>query len=220
MTARHLLSAGLFATVFGGLPVSSVSAHPHVLVDAKSEVVFGDNGLIASVRQIWRFDPAFSAYAIQGLDTDGDGVYSDDELKPLAKVNVESLKEFDFFTYLTVGTDELDFVEPKEYWLELHGDQLTLFFNLPLKASIAVGPETTLEVFDPEYFVAFNFVKEDPVTLDGAAEGCTATYYPPRELDDQTMAMLGALPQDQRELPPELSGAAADLANIAKITCP
>jgi hypothetical protein len=34
------------------------------------------------------------------------------------------------------------------------------------------------------------------------------------------MAMLGALPQDQRELPPELSGAAADLANIAKITCP
>jgi ABC-type uncharacterized transport system substrate-binding protein len=220
MTARHLLSAGLLVTVFGGLPVSSVSAHPHVLVDAKSEVVFGDNGLIASVRQIWRFDPAFSAYAIQGLDTDGDGVYSDDELKPLAKVNVESLKEFDFFTYLTVGTDELDFVEPKEYWLELHGDQLTLFFNLPLKASIAVGPETTLEVFDPEYFVAFNFVKEDPVTLDGAAEGCTATYYPPRELDDQTMAMLGALPQDQRELPPELSGAAADLANIAKITCP
>jgi ABC-type uncharacterized transport system substrate-binding protein len=173
-----------------------------------------------SVRQVWRFDPAFSSYAIQGLDADGDGTYSDEELKPLAKINVESLKEFDFFTYLTVGDNELDFVEPQEYWLELHGDQLTLFYNLPLKEPIAVGPQTTLEVFDPEYFVAFNFVKDGPVTLGSAPAGCSAVYHPPRELDDQTMALLGALPQDQRELPAELSGAAADLANVAEIKCP
>jgi len=72
-------------------------------------------GLIASVRQIWRFDPDFSAYAIQGLDSDGDGVLSGTELQPLAKVNVESLKEFDFFTFLTIGDNELDFAPPKEY---------------------------------------------------------------------------------------------------------
>lgn len=220
MTKRRLSSAGLLVTVGVTLWPASVSAHPHVLVDAKSEVVFDEDGLIASVRQSWRFDPAFTAYAVQGLDTDGDGVYSDDELKPLAKVNVDSLKEFDFFTFLTVGGEELDFVDPKDYWLVFGDGQLTLFYDLPLKAPIAVGPETTLEVFDPEYFVAFNFVKEDPVTLDGAPEGCTATYHPPRELDNQTMAMLGALPQEQRELPPELSSAAADLANIAEITCP
>jgi ABC-type uncharacterized transport system substrate-binding protein len=220
MTSRHLPFAGPIATLAVALSTVPVSAHPHVLVDAKSEIVFNEKGLIASVRQIWRFDPAFSAYAIQGLDTDGNGELSDAELQPLAKINVESLKEFDFFTYLTVGDDELDFVEPKEYWLQFDGDQLTLFYELPLKAPVAVAPETTLEVFDPEYFVAFNFVKDDPVTLDGAPEGCTATYYPPHELDDQTMAMIGAIPQDQRKLPPELASAAVDLANIAKITCP
>jgi ABC-type uncharacterized transport system substrate-binding protein len=214
------LSVVLLAGAFVSASAELAMAHPHVLVDAKSEVVFGEDGLITSVRQIWRFDPAFTAYAIQGLDADGDGEYSDAELKPLAKVNVESLKEFDFFTYLTIGDQEIDFRDPEEYWLDYDGVHLTLFYNLPLKAPMAVAPETTLEVFDPEYFVAFNFVKDDPVTVSGAPAGCAAVYYPPRELDDQTMAMLGAIPQDQRELPPELANAAIDLANIAKITCP
>jgi ABC-type uncharacterized transport system substrate-binding protein len=194
-------------------------AHPHVLVDAKSEVVFDADGRMASVRQIWRFDPAFSAYAMQGLDEDGNGELSDAELRPLAKINVESLQEFDFFTYLAISGKELAFAEPQEYWLELHDGQLTLFYELPLKTPVAVAPDTTLEVFDPEYFVAFNFVADDPVILVDAPDTCLAAYHPPRELDSQTMAMLGALPQDQRELPPELAGAADDLANIAEILC-
>ncbi len=220
MTVRRHLSIAFAAGTALALLPSGAAAHPHVLVDAKSEVVFDADGRMKSVRQVWRFDPAFSSYAIQGLDTDGDGTYSDEELKPLAKINVDSLKEFDFFTYLTVGDNELDFVQPQEYWLELHGDQLTLFYNLPLKEPIAVGPKTTLEVFDPDYFVAFTFVKEGPVTLDSAPAGCTAVYHPPKEIDDQTMAVLSARPQDQRELPPELAAAAADLANLAEIKCP
>ena len=220
MNAFRPVSIASAVTIALALLPSAATAHPHVLVDAKSEVVFDAEGRMKSVRQVWRFDAAFSAYAIQGLDTDEDGTYSDEELKPLAKVNVDSLKDFDFFTFLTVGDAELDFVEPQEYWLELHGDQLTLFYNLPLKEPIAVGPQTTLEVFDPDYFVAFTFVKEGPVTLDGAPGGCTAVYHPPKEIDDQTMAILNARPQDQRELPPELADAAAGLANLATITCP
>ena len=195
-------------------------AHPHVLVDAKSEILFDAEGRMSAVRHSWQFDAAFSAYAMQGLDTDGDGLMSDAELQPLAKVNVESLSEFAFFTYLTVDDKDVAFNQPSEYWLELRGDRLTLFYSLPLKEPMAVGAATSLEVFDPEYFVAFTFVKDDPVTLDNAPAGCTAVYHPPRELDDQTMAMLGALPQDQRELPPELSDAASELANSATIACP
>jgi ABC-type uncharacterized transport system substrate-binding protein len=220
MKPRRQFSTCLIAVAAAVAITSPAAAHPHVLVDAKSEVVFDAEGRMKSVRQVWRFDAAFSAYAIQGLDTDEDGTYSDEELKPLAKVNVDSLKDFDFFTFLTVGDAELDFVEPQEYWLELHGDQLTLFYNLPLKEPIEVGPRTTLEVFDPDYFVAFTFVKEGPVTLDGAPGGCTAVYHPPKEIDDQTMAILNARPQDQRELPPELADAAAGLANLAEIKCP
>jgi ABC-type uncharacterized transport system substrate-binding protein len=220
MNARRCLSMSLLAAIVAVALPSGVAAHPHVLVDAKSEVVFDAKGRMTSVRQIWQFDPAFSAFAMQGLDANGDGELSDAELQPLAKVNVDSLKEYDFFTFLTVGDKELDFVQPTEYWLELHGDRLTLFYDLPLKKPVAVGPKTTLEVFDPEYFVAFTFVEKDPVILDGAPKGCSAVYHPPHELDDQTMAILGSIPQDQRELPPELADAAAGLANLAEIKCP
>ena len=84
---------------------------------------------------------------------------------------------------------------------------------------MAVGAKTTLEVFDPEYFVAFTFLKNKAVTLDDAPAGCTAIYHPPKELDAQTMAMLAAIPVDQHDLPPALADAAAGLANLITVSC-
>ena len=62
---------------------------------------------MTAVRNIWQFDEAFTAFAIQGLDADNDGKLSDDELAPLAKVNVDSLREYAFFTWLTAGEEDL-----------------------------------------------------------------------------------------------------------------
>ena len=213
----------LFLSVLGWTGVAltaPANAHPHVLVDAKSEILFDAEGRMSAVRHAWQFDAAFSSYAMQGLDTNNDGQMSEEELRPLAKVNVESLQEFDFFTYLTVDDKELKFTPPAEYWLELRGDQLTLFYSLPLKEPIKVGKKTTLEVYDPEYFVAFTFVKDNPIAMIDAPAGCEAVYHPPVGVDDQTMAMLGALPAEQKELPPELAGAADDLANVVTVSCP
>lgn len=40
-----------------------------------------------------------TAPAMRGLDADGNGTYSKKELDSLAKVNVESLEEFAYFTF-------------------------------------------------------------------------------------------------------------------------
>src|SRR5437868_8205203 len=178
------------------------SAHPHVLVDAKAEMVF-EKGKLTAVRHIWQFDAAFTAFAVQGLDANNDGKLSDAELAPLAKVNVESLRGFAYLTYLTGSTGkDLAVAPPKEYWLEFHQGRLTLFYTLPLKTPVDVKGKTTLEVFDPEYFVAFTFVADNPITLDGAPAGCSASFRPPQQLDTRTMAMLATIPADQRILPP------------------
>ncbi len=219
MTAVYRIAcviAGLLAVAMAG----PASAHPHVFVDARAEIVFDKAGEITAVHHIWQFDKAFTAFAVQGLDANNDGKLSDAELKPLAKVNVDSLKDYGFFTWLRQGKTSYPFVPPTEYWLEFHGGRLTLFYTLPLKKPVAIHGRATLEVFDPEYFVAFTFPEHKPVTLTNAPAGCKAAYHPPQMLDAKTMAALSAVPADQHDLPPELQDAAAGLANLIVLNCP
>ena len=47
----------------------------------------------------WMFDEFYTAMAIEGLDKNKDGVYDREELAELAKVNIEGLKDFAYFTF-------------------------------------------------------------------------------------------------------------------------
>ena len=217
---RPRLAAILMAVLLLIGSNGKAAAHPHVFVDARAEIVFDENGRIAAVRNIWQFDEAFSSYATLNLDEDGDGALSNAELEPLAKVNVESLAEFGFFTYLTIGETSVEFVPPTEYFLQYDGARLTLYYTLPLSAPAVLAAPAKLEVFDPEYFVAFTFAGDEPAILDGAPDGCRATFHPPQELDAQTMAILGAIPMDQRTIPDDLVAAASVLANVIVVECP
>lgn len=99
--------------------LTGLSAHPHVFVEARSKLVFDEAGQAVAVRHVFRFDDAFSAFAIQGFDKNGDGVYSRDELSELAKVNVESMADFGYFTFGDNTRIEFDFDAPSDYWLEV-----------------------------------------------------------------------------------------------------
>lgn len=219
MRARwRLLSLTL--CLLAWLAPPAAQAHPHVFVDARAEILFDAQGRISAIRHVWAFDPAFSAFASQGLDKNGDGVLSADELAPLAKTNVKSLNYYSFFTRLTVNGKPVKLKFPDTYFLRSSGGRLTLFYQLPLAEPVAVGRKTTLEVYDPEYFVAFTFAKHDPVTLYHAPAGCHAEYHPPHPLDARIMAKLAAVPVDQHDLPPALRDAAMGLANIISLECP
>ncbi len=198
--------------------ISPATAHPHVFVDAQAEMRFDADGRVVEIHHAWKFDAAFSAYATQGLDADGDGTFSEAELKPLAQENVESLRDFDFFSYFTIGSDKVALLPPQKYWLEYQGERLTLFFTLPVEKPVAIGSKAMLEIFDREYFVEFGFPEHGALLLEGAP-ACSARHHPPESIDPQTMAILGSLPQEQRELPSDLVQAVSALANYFAITC-
>jgi hypothetical protein len=82
------------------------------------------------------------------------------------------------------------------------------------------GLKTKLEIYDPEYFVAFTFDKKSPLTLFNAPAGCAAEYHPPQLLNTNLMAALAAIPRSQHDLPSGLQSAASQLANVFKISCP
>src|SRR5215216_6108223 len=126
--------------------VTAAQAHPHVWVTMKSELVYGADGSAIGVRHAWSFDDMFSTYATQGLESKEKGKFTREELAPLAQVNVESLKEFDYFTVARANGKKADFSPPVDYWLELKDGLLTLHFTLPFKTPVKT-PSLDIEVY-------------------------------------------------------------------------
>lgn len=155
------------------------AAHPHVWVSARAELVYAD-GKLAAVRHHWTFDEAYSSFATQGLDSDGDGRLSPEELGGLAKTNVESLVESGFFTVLKANGAKQAFAPARGGTMTFEGRQLTLHFELPLAAA-APSRVVVLDVYDPTFFVDFETAPgADAVSLAGAPGGCSVRITRPK----------------------------------------
>ena len=161
----------------------------------RSEIVLGSNHQITGIRHHWTFDEFYTAMAVEGLDANKDGVYSKEELQPLAQVNVESLKDFDYFTFVHFeGEDDklLKLRPPVDYSVDYDKSVLTLHFTLPLETPVDThGKPVEVDVYDPSFFVAFGFATEKPVVLAGSeTKGCSAKVETP---DPETAADTKAL---------------------------
>jgi ABC-type uncharacterized transport system substrate-binding protein len=174
LLAALLIAGGL---VLGARPAH---AHPHVWITATSELIYAPDGSVTGVRHAWVFDDMFSTYALQGIETKTKGVYSREELEPLAQTNVESLKEFAYFTFAKADGKKEKFEEPIDYFLEYKDAALTLHFTLPLKAPVK-PKELELEVFDPTFFVDFQFAEKNPFKLVGAPAACQMKFQRPND---------------------------------------
>jgi ABC-type uncharacterized transport system substrate-binding protein len=171
MFAAHLVGL-LMMTVF---TVAPAAAHPHVTVTAATTVQV-DNGTITGFTHVWSFDELYSAMAVDGLDKKGDGKYTREDLAELAKVNIEGLKEFAYFTQVALAGKPLTLADPTDYWLEHKDGILALHFKLPLAQPVLIdAPNFTFAMTDPSFFIAFDLAKNNPVTLStGAPAHCKA----------------------------------------------
>ena len=164
-------------------------AHPHVMVNVTSEVIFAD-GKVAAIRHHWTFDDMYSAFVTANLGKDGKDPTTA-ELQPVAQTNVESLKEFDYFTVPKMYGKKAVFGDVKDYSMTFDGKEktATLHFTLPL-AEAAQSKLFVFQIYDPSYFVAFSFEKGDPVKLIGAPQGCSLSVSKPKALDSEESKKL------------------------------
>jgi ABC-type uncharacterized transport system substrate-binding protein len=207
------------ATVLASLvaTVQLASAHPHVWVTMRSELVYGPDGTVTGVRHAWTFDDMFSAFATQGIDSKQRGVFTRAELEPLAKTNVESLKDFDYFTVARINGKKVDFLDPPSgYYLDYKDQILTLHFTLPLKTPMK-AQDVQIEISDPSYFVDFSFEKDNAVALVGAPAGCKLQVARPEEMDPAMAAKLFQMAPDQKLDPSQYLG--AQFANRILVKC-
>ncbi|KUO67644.1 MAG: hypothetical protein APF80_06605 [Alphaproteobacteria bacterium BRH_c36] len=205
-------AAALLAIFTAAIPAS---AHPHVWVDVKTAVVY-EAGRIAAFEHAWTFDEGYATMAIEGLDKNGDGAYDREELAELAQVNIEGLKEFDYFTYPKIGEIALKTGAPVDYWLEYTNGILTLHFTLPLADPVLAGAQGfSFQVMDPSFYIAFELAKESPVTLAaGAPAGCKADVSLPADETDDAKKLGDAFLQ-------QFGGdIGIGMARIVSISCP
>lgn len=181
---RHLKSpvcALSLALALAALAPRPAHAHPHVWVTYETTVIY-ERGAVTGFLQKWTFDEMYAAMAIQGLDANNDGKYDRKELAELAQVNIDGLKEFDYFTFPKLGDTPLKLADPKDYWLEYTNGQLSLHMTMPLDQPVLAEAEgLNFAVYDPSFFIAFDPAKDNPVRLANAPAGCQATIAIPKE---------------------------------------
>jgi ABC-type uncharacterized transport system substrate-binding protein len=212
MIAR-LLTLVLLSLAF----ISPARAHPHVWVTMKSEVVYGPDGAATGIRHAWAFDDMFSAFATQGLDSKEKGKFSREELAPLAKVNIESLKEYDYFTYAMADGQKAPMNDPlPDYWLDYKDQILTLHFTVPFKTPVK-AKLLKVDIYDPTIFVDFEFDKKTPVHLVDAPAGCKLDVALPREMTFAEGKALAQIPADETNTTMAFG---AQFANKILVNCP
>ncbi len=217
MIHRFIFLGAALACLLAWMP--RADAHPHVWVTMSEELVYASDGSVTGVRHAWTFDDMFSAFATQGMEQKTKGQFTRQELDPLAKVNVESLKEYAYFTYAKVnGKRQRDaFVDPVDYFLEYDPKEtvLTLHFTLPFKTPVK-AKALDLEVYDPEFFIDFGFAEKDPVRLVSAPAQCTAAVEKPHDGNFPSSLRL-----DQAFQTSEANaGMGANFANRISVKCP
>jgi ABC-type uncharacterized transport system substrate-binding protein len=212
MTFRIFLLA-LLTLIF----TAPARAHPHVWVTMKSEVVYGPDGAATGIRHAWAFDDMFSAFATQGLESKEKGKYTREELAPLAKVNVESLKEYDYFTYAMADGKKAEMTDPlPDFFLDYKDQVLTLHFTVPFKTPVK-AKLLKVDIYDPTIFVDFEFDKKSPVRLVDPPGGCKLDVALPREMTFAEGKALAQIPADQQNTTMAFG---AQLANKILVNCP
>ena len=166
-----LLALGL---VLGAAPAR---AHPSVII-ATSELLYAADGSITGVRHAWTFDDMRSALGLQGLESKTTGVFSREDLAPLAQTFAEGLKEFNFFTFVKADGKSAEFQEPVDYYFAYKDGHLTLHFTLPLTTPVK-SKMLLLEIVDRSHFADFKMAEKDPVKLVDAPAGCQASILRP-----------------------------------------
>lgn len=178
--------AWLGGVVCSACCATAAAAHPHIWIEAQETLRFDAQGRVDAVLAHWEFDDLYSAFSLEGLDANGDGVYTAEELEPMRAQMHTSLRTFGYFTTITADDRPLAYVDATELNLSVDGGILRLDAVLPL--ADPVDPHTAklaLQLLDPTYYVALDLAEVDPVRLTGAVpDGCSSTVELPRDGND------------------------------------
>lgn len=211
---RSLLAFGL------AWPALPAAAHPHIFVDAGLRLVRDEAGSVTAVEVTWRYDELYSLLLAEdyGLDPDYDLHLTEEEVAQTLGFDLNWSDGFEGGLVLRQGGDRLELGAPEPVSLRML--ETGQFETTHRRAVMGAAPGMPLEaqVYDPEFYVAFEMILEIAVA---DAPDCTVELIRP-DLDaayavlEAALQEIGGAVAAEDNFPP----VGAEFADRAVIACP
>ncbi|OZB19474.1 MAG: polyphosphate kinase [Rhodobacterales bacterium 34-62-10] len=203
----------LILAAFGMLLAAPVAqAHPHVFVETGLKLVADDAGRLVGVEVSWTYDDFYSLLLLEdlGLDPDGDGTLSEEELAKLDGFDLQWIEGYLGDLYVTAGGDPVVLGSPEGRGTEVVAGRIV---SRHYRSFAPQDGALIVKAYDPTFYTAYD--------LEGGVDvpdGC-ALVIQPADLDraytmvEEALYKNPAMPDDEF---PEVGEAFAD---TVEVTC-
>ncbi len=147
------------------------AAHPHVFINNKMTVAF-DAGVLQGITFTWTFDDMFSNMILSDYDPKHTGHFDAAQAKAVKEGAFDNLENYHYFIALAVGKKQVPRFAIERFAPGVaEANKLTYSFFVPLKLPVAPVEQTVrLTVYDDSYYVAFDLLHLDDVTVQAGPE--------------------------------------------------
>lgn len=116
-------------------------AHPHIFVDAKAELLFGNDGFVG-MRNHWIFDEMYSTAMLAGIDTDKNGKLDPAEVRKVWTEIIQPMQRFGYFNHLSTSKEVLKSPADVQFVARVDKGRIACDFVLPY--STRAGSDYTM----------------------------------------------------------------------------
>jgi ABC-type uncharacterized transport system substrate-binding protein len=203
----------LILTAFGMmLAAPAALAHPHIFVETGLTLVADDTGRLVGVEVSWTYDDFYSLLLLEdmGLDPDGDGALSAEELAKLDGFDLNWIEGYLGDLYLTAEGAPVALDTPQGRGTDVVAGRIV---SRHFRSFAPQDGALILKAYDPTFYTAYDL--EGGVVVP---DGCTLTIQP-ADLDraytmvEEALYKNPAMPEDEF---PEVGEAFAD---TVEVTC-
>jgi ABC-type uncharacterized transport system substrate-binding protein len=158
---RHLAWLALLAALAGALPAA---AHPHVWIEHKVKIVFGDRA--PEIHMSWSFDEMYSSMLREDYVKSRGATLTADEVRTIEKKNFANLANYNYFITLSVNGKPVAVKNVKDFTVHFEGEKAVYEFTVPLPPPVPGQNAFEIAAFDQEYYVEFTLLPKGGLTVE------------------------------------------------------
>lgn len=161
-----MFRARLLALALTACPVTAF-AHPHVFIEAAVRLIYDGDGRLDGAEVTWTYDDFYSLLILSdyGMDPDGDGQLTPQELTQLQGFDADPDPDFDGRLFLSVKGQPVALTPPADFTAALDDGRLVSRHIRRLQEPVDGAQPVDLRVYDPEFYV--DFTMPDAPVIDG-----------------------------------------------------